>query len=165
MGLEIYREEQYTTWKEFIKLKYHTEDGGFTIFPKGSYGVGLWKEISKEVAQLTRNSGFILGQVDFGRNLKIAFCNLYNLPDRKGAIVADLWDYTTVEGTWKPVFCRSLNDWELDEIQNFFIRLSTSRVNQQKRDRLVWEGGKDRGLHYKANLNLLDDNPGRSVPV
>lgn len=43
--------------KEDIGLKYKTEFGGwFSKFPKGSYGVGLWNDIHKEVDQLKRSS-------------------------------------------------------------------------------------------------------------
>ena len=39
-----------STWRNVINLKYGSEEGGwFPIIPKGSYGVGLWKEISKEI--------------------------------------------------------------------------------------------------------------------
>ena len=38
-------------WKGLIKLKYGLEDGGwFSKEPKGSFGVGLWKDIRKRLS-------------------------------------------------------------------------------------------------------------------
>ena len=45
--------EDNSTWRSVINLKYGTEVGGwFPSLPKSNHGVGLWKEISKEVAQI-----------------------------------------------------------------------------------------------------------------
>ena len=45
--------EDNSTWRKVICLKYGVEDGGwFSNCPKGSYGVGLWKHIRKEVVQM-----------------------------------------------------------------------------------------------------------------
>ena len=42
--------EEDSPWKNIIKLKYDTEDGGwFTKNPRGSGGVGLWRDIRKEL--------------------------------------------------------------------------------------------------------------------
>lgn len=51
--------------------------------------------------------------------LNVAFPNLYNLPVRKVVMVVDMWDKSTRDGAWKLSFCRSLNNWELDDVQNF----------------------------------------------
>ena len=40
-------------WRNIISLKYGMQDGGwFSNTPRGSYGVGLWKDICKEVIQI-----------------------------------------------------------------------------------------------------------------
>ena len=45
--------EERAIWKEVIRLKCWVEEGGwFTKFPRGSFEVGLWKDISKEIGQL-----------------------------------------------------------------------------------------------------------------
>ena len=41
--------EDNPPWKDSIKLKYGLEENGwFSVEPRGSYGVGLWKDIRKE---------------------------------------------------------------------------------------------------------------------
>ena len=40
--------EENSVWRNIIVLKYGMEDGGwFSNTPRGSYGVGLWKDIDK----------------------------------------------------------------------------------------------------------------------
>ena len=54
--------EDNSTWRNVIHLKYGSEEGGwFPIIPKGNYGVGLWKEISKEIVQIKRFCSIVLG--------------------------------------------------------------------------------------------------------
>ena len=41
--------EDNPPWKYLIKLKYGLEEGSwFSLEPKGSFGVGLWKDIRSE---------------------------------------------------------------------------------------------------------------------
>ena len=45
--------EENSSWRFLISLKYGVEEGGwFSRSPRGSYWVGLRKEISKEATQL-----------------------------------------------------------------------------------------------------------------
>ena len=49
--------EENSTWKNVISLYYHTNEGDwFTRASRGSFGVGLWKDISKESWQLSKMS-------------------------------------------------------------------------------------------------------------
>ena len=60
--------EDNPTWKGFIKLKYGLEDGGwFLKEPKGSFRVGVWKDIRREAHQLKKDCKFILGD---GRRIR-----------------------------------------------------------------------------------------------
>ena len=63
--------EEDSPWKNFIRLKYDTEDGGwFTKNSRGSGGVRLWRDISKELNQLKQDCCFSLGdgrKIRFGR--------------------------------------------------------------------------------------------------
>ena len=54
--------EDNTLWKDIIRLKYGAEEGGWFSQDLGrTYGVGLWKEITKEVAQMRANNDFLVG--------------------------------------------------------------------------------------------------------
>ena len=49
-------------WKKLIKLKYGLEVGEwFSEDPKGSFGVGLWKDIRKEGQQTKHDCKLVLG--------------------------------------------------------------------------------------------------------
>ena len=55
-------------WKNIIRLKYDTKDGGwFTKNPSRSYGVGLWNDISIALHQLKQDCCFSLGH---GRRIR-----------------------------------------------------------------------------------------------
>lgn len=59
------------------------------------------------------------GPLGWRRSSERSFLDLYNLTERKGVMVADMWDRSTREGAWKLSFHKPLNDWELDEDQIF----------------------------------------------
>ena len=49
--------EENSSSRFLISLKYGVEERGwFSKIPRGSYGVGLWKEISKEATQLKKTA-------------------------------------------------------------------------------------------------------------
>ena len=82
-----------SSWKKLIRQKYHTKEGGwFTRDPKGSYGVGLWKDIS------TRCEEGPLCEL---------FLSLYALADSKGAIMTDVWENLEGSGMWIPRLVRA----------------------------------------------------------
>ena len=96
--------EKNSLWKTVIKLKYGTEAGGwFANAPRGSYGIGLWKEISKESEQLKNDRFFELGdgcRIKFLEDvwcgetlLRVSFPSLYALADSKGVMASELWEW------------------------------------------------------------------------
>ena len=110
--------KEHSIRKEVIRLKYQVEQGGwFTKIPRGSGGVGLWKDISKENQQLKLDSSFLLGnrrRICFWEDrrcgegaLSVEFPTLYNLADPKGARVADVWDKGRGEGAWNSNFIKT----------------------------------------------------------
>ena len=132
LGKWVWRftEEEYSIWKEVIKLKYQVKEGGwFTKISRGSGGVDLWKDISKENKQLKLDSSFVLRNnrrvclwedswCGEGAPCEV-FPTLNNLAYPKGARVANVWDNERGEGAWNSNFIRPLNDWEVDEVQRF----------------------------------------------
>ena len=90
-------------WRSIISLKYGMEEGGwFSNSPRGSFGVGLWKDIEKEVIQIRQNCSF---EVENGRKVRFwedvwcgeaplcsYFPSLFEVVSSKGDMVADLWE-------------------------------------------------------------------------
>ena len=96
-------------WRNIISLKYGMEDGGwFSNTHRGKYGVGLWKDIRKEVIQMRQNCSIEVGnerKVGFWEDvwcseapLCSSFPSLYEVTSSKGAKVADLWEVTGGRG-------------------------------------------------------------------
>ena len=117
-------------WKLIISMKFGIERGGWrTRGVREGYGVGLLKEISKEVLLLLNNVSFSVGdgkRVRFWKDIwcgNISLCeafpSLYDLVVSKDAWVADCWDSTGEEGGWNPCFLRPFNDWEMEEVERF----------------------------------------------
>ena len=113
--------EENSVWRNIISLKYGMEDGGwFSNTPRGSYGVGIWKDICKEVIQMRQNCSIEVGirhKVRFWEDvwcgeapLCSSFPSLYEVGSLKGAKVADLWEVTGTGGGWNFRFERYFND-------------------------------------------------------
>ena len=108
-------------WRNIISLKYGMEDGGwFSNTPRGSYGVGLWNDICKEVIQMRQNCSIEVGngcKVRFWEDVRcgeaplcFSFPSLYEVASSKGDKVADLWEVTGTGGGWNFRFERHFND-------------------------------------------------------
>ena len=100
--------EHGTLGKALISLKYVTEVGGwFTKAFRGSYGVGLWKEISKEISHRNSTVCSLLEMVsgsDFGRMRGVAWTRCV-----RSSLLFTLWQtlrepgfrkFGEVQGRW-----------------------------------------------------------------
>ena len=54
----------------------------------------------------------------------VAFPSLFALVASKDAWMKDVWSFTKGRGSWSPLFSRSLNDWEMDEVHRFLLGLN-----------------------------------------
>ena len=43
--------------------------------------------------------------------------SLFNLAMHKEVMIADMWDCSKGEGGWFPTCLRSINDWEIEEVE------------------------------------------------
>ena len=53
----------------------------------------------------------------------IFFPSLFALIVSKNVCVTDVWVQLGQRGHWNPYFSRPLNDWEVDEVVDLFLRL------------------------------------------
>ena len=113
--------EDNPPWKKLIKLKYGLEVGEwFSKEPKGSFGVGLWKDIRKEGQQLKHDCKLVLGnrgRIRFWEdkwNWENSLCNLfptiYAITASKGKMIGEVWESLRGEGGWNLRFFRPFND-------------------------------------------------------
>ena len=59
------------------------------------------------------------------------FPNLFRLTTQKNARVADLWDWDSGDGGWNPIFLRSFNDWEMEEVDRLLQVLYGKHIKPQ----------------------------------
>ena len=121
--------ENNSAWRNAIRLKYGIEEGWFTWSPRGTYGVGLWKAISKETVKLKQDCFLELGdgcKINFWEDvccgdssLRKSFPDDYNLAGTKVPKVAEVLENLGENGAWNPRSLRPFNDWEMETIQNF----------------------------------------------
>ena len=52
--------------------------------------------------------------------------------------MADLWVQHGENGHWNPCFSRPLNDWEVDEVGDLFVKLQGKAVDMAEEDKMVW---------------------------
>ena len=77
--------------------------------------------------------------------MSTSFPTLFSLAD-KDAKVADVWDVSRVEGGWAPVFLRSFNDREMEEVESFLLLLHNRKIRPGLEDNLFDERLKESWL-------------------
>ena len=102
-------------------LKYGVDEGGWlTKAVRGSFGVGLWKEIYKKTYSIKLHNNLLIGdgsRVKFWEDawcseepLIVLFPMLYVLTGSKGASVKEVWRPAGEQGGWDILFERHFND-------------------------------------------------------
>ncbi|RVW53855.1 LINE-1 reverse transcriptase-like [Vitis vinifera] len=100
------------------------ECGWKTKEGRGTYGVGVWKEIMKEAKWCWENTKF----------------KLYEMAVNKNATVNEMWDHSSGPGGWNLRFHRDFNDWELDLIRGLLIMLRDFKLSSEE-DGVLWKRG------------------------
>ena len=137
--------ERNPLWKRVLVGKYGQEDEGWcTNGVRGGYGVRVWKAIRNGWEDFKVRMRFKVGsgnRVKFWNDrwcgdlpLRDAFSNFFSITSSKDVWVADAWD----GGSWNPRFIRQLNDWELEEVDNFFERLHDHSLSMDSEDSVEW---------------------------
>ena len=67
-------------------------------------------------------------------SLRELFPELFSIGTSKDAWVSEIWE----DGAWSPRFTRWFHDWELEELQTFFGRLSAYHLSLETDDVMVW---------------------------
>ncbi|RVX19808.1 LINE-1 reverse transcriptase-like [Vitis vinifera] len=149
--------EKDNFWRLMIGVKYGQEEFGWkTKEGRGTYGVGVWKEVMKEAKLCWENIKF---KVRKGTRIKFwsdqwcgnerlshAFPQLYEMAANKNATVNEMWDHNSGPSGWNLRFHRDFNDWELDWIRGLLIRLRDVKLSSEE-DGVLWkEGGGGGGM-------------------
>ncbi|RVW92306.1 putative ribonuclease H protein [Vitis vinifera] len=157
--------------KQVISHKYGEEEGGWcTRAVSGRYGVRLWKAIKKE--QLCLNSRLAY-RVGCGRRVRFwkdkwcrdeplceSFPSLFAISLAKDAWVLDVWSPNDVGDGWTPLFSRAFNDWEIEMVERFMLKIQAFRVQREDEDKVVWTASKSGAFSVKSLYSILE--PGGS---
>ncbi|RVW81458.1 Kinesin-like protein KIN-7K, chloroplastic [Vitis vinifera] len=93
---------------------------------RGPFGVGVWKEILKEMS--------------CNEALSQAFPQIFALAVCSNDLVNDVWDSRLGQGGWNLRLARDSNDWELVLIEDLLFLLRDIRVTLEE-DSVLWKGG------------------------
>ncbi|RVW22247.1 LINE-1 reverse transcriptase-like [Vitis vinifera] len=144
-----YAYEKENLWKKAIGVKYGQEGCGWrTKEVCGPYGVGLWKEIMKEVDWCWESMDLKVGKgnrVLFWMDkwcgneaLSQSFPQLFTLAGHKNAKVCEVWDSSLGQGGWNLSLARDFNDWEIDQIGEMLNLLKDFKISQEE-DLVRWK--------------------------
>ena len=70
--------------------------------------------------------------------------------------MVDLWDLTGQRGYLNIYFSRNLSDWELQNVEHFFVGLQGKLMNGEEEDRAVWMDLKNETFLVKFFYALLE---------
>ncbi|KAL6332055.1 hypothetical protein AAG906_020734 [Vitis piasezkii] len=60
------------------------------------------------------------------------------LATSKDVWVADVWNFEGERGGWAICFSRSFNDWEVERVECFLLKIQAKRVYRDEEDRMLW---------------------------
>ncbi|RVW55820.1 hypothetical protein CK203_075800 [Vitis vinifera] len=131
--------EKDVLWKKVIGVKHGLEGCGWkSKDARGPFGVGVWKEILKEMSWCWNNMKFKVG-----KGTKIS-----------NELVNDVWDPRLGQGGWNLRLVRDSNDWELVLIEDLLFLLRDIRVTPEE-DSVLWKGGDSASFRIRVAYNLL----------
>ena len=132
-----------------IGVKYGQEGFGWrTNEARGTFGVGVWKEILKETNWCWDNI-----ELKVGKGTRVKFwtdhwCGnavlsqnspqLFALEVHRNATVNEVWDSSFGQRGWNLIFSRDFNDWELDLIGDLLNMPRGFRISSEE-DSMFWK--------------------------
>ncbi|KAL6342504.1 hypothetical protein AAG906_012100 [Vitis piasezkii] len=145
--------------------------GWCTRAERGRHGVGLWKAIRKEWLGMYSSLAFRVGngrRVRFWKDkwcgdepLYESFPSLFAISQAKDAWVSEVWNPDGVGDGWTPLFSRALNDWEIEMMEQFMLKIQAFRVQRVNEDKMVWTASKSGVFSVKSLYSILE--PGGSA--
>ncbi|KAG6730538.1 hypothetical protein I3842_01G085400 [Carya illinoinensis] len=114
---------------------------------RGAYGVSLWKFIRKEWESFVKHVNFVVGEgsrISFwfddwcgDRALNRVFPAIFCMASDWHTFVSDLLVRTYRSLQWDVRFNRTVQDWELDDVSDFFGFLYSLGIGGDERDRIL----------------------------
>ncbi|KAL6345797.1 hypothetical protein AAG906_017549 [Vitis piasezkii] len=149
--------ESEALWKQVISHKYGVEEGGWcTRAERGRHGVGLWKAIRKEWLGMYSSLAFRKDKWCGDEPLYESFPSLFAISRAKDAWVSEVWNPDGVGDGWTPLFSRALNDWEIEMMEQFMLKIQAFRVQRENEDKMVWTASRSGVFSVKSLYSTLE---------
>ncbi|RVW53252.1 Transposon TX1 uncharacterized 149 kDa protein [Vitis vinifera] len=157
--------EEDSFWRKVVGVKYGRLGFGWrTKEARGTFGVGVWRDILKESSWCWDNIEFKVGKgtkVNFwtdhwcgNEELAQTFPQLFELAVQRNASVNEMWDSSLGQGGWNIRLSRNLNDWELDALGELLQLLRDLRTSLEE-DAVIWKGESHGLFRIKDAYKLL----------
>ena len=89
---------------------------------------------------------------------------MFNLAAHKEAEVVDVWNSSRAKGGKSPIFLRSFNDWEVEEVERLFHYLYRRKTRLYQDDQLLLKGSKANGFSIKTHVQTVGSSSPYSFP-
>ena len=132
----------------------------------GRYGVGLWKAIRNKWLFLNSRLAYQVGSGQRVKFWKDKWCgdkplceslpSLFSISLSKDAWVSDVWNPDSDGEGWTPLFSRAFNDWEIEMVEHFMLKIQAFRVQREDEDRVVWTTSKNGVFSVKLSYSILE---------
>ena len=72
------------------------------------------------------------------------------------AWVSDVWNPDGVGDGWTPLFSRTLNDWEIEMVEQFMLKIQAFRVQREDKDKVVWTTSRSGDFSVRSLYSILE---------
>ena len=72
----------------------------------------------------------------------------------------EVWNPDGVRDGWTPLFSRALNDWEIEMVEQFMLKIQAFKVQRENEDKVVWTTSRSGDFSIKSQYSTLE--PGGS---
>ena len=68
-----------------------------------------------------------------------------------------MWNQDGVGDGWNLLFSRALNDWEIEMVERFMLKIQAFRVQREDEDKVVWTTSRSGDFSVKSLYSILED--------
>ena len=86
------------------------------------------------------------------KNFLISLLSIF----KKDAWVSDVWNPDGVGDGWTPLFSSAFNDWEIETVERFMLKIQAFRVQREAEDKVVWTTSKSGAFSVKLLYSILE---------
>jgi exonuclease III len=169
--------EESHLWRRVVAAKYGVDRGGWiSNSPRGTHGCSLWRHIRMGWPVFSTHIRFEVGlgtRVSLWHDswcsvcpLKELFPGLYGCSLNQDDFVGSVLESQGVDQPreWNVTFGRDFNDWEIDQVVDFFSLLHSHTSRGVEGDKIVWRLGRKGMFDSRSFYHVLRAPPALCFP-